>query len=98
MTAAGTDTAAAPIESGRAKQLPRALLLIGVVMAVVGSVGGPLITSVATTLHVSLAAAQWTLTVDEGFTAAAWIGAAITALALGISFTLRSRAAVTAAP
>ena len=44
--------------------LPRALLLIGVVMAVVGSVGGPLITSVATTLHVSLAAAQWTLTVS----------------------------------
>ncbi|MEY9862596.1 putative MFS family arabinose efflux permease [Catenulispora sp. GAS73] len=33
-------------------------------MAVVGSVGGPLITSVATTLHVSLAAAQWTLTVS----------------------------------
>ncbi|WP_370369694.1 MFS transporter [Catenulispora sp. GP43] len=38
--------------------------MIGVVMAVVGSVGGPLITSVATTLHVSLAAAQWTLTVS----------------------------------
>lgn len=47
-----------------ATPLPRALLLIGVVMAVVGSVGGPLITSVATTLHVSLAAAQWTLTVS----------------------------------
>jgi predicted MFS family arabinose efflux permease len=28
---------------------------------------------------------------DQGFTAAAWIGAAITALALGISFTLRPR-------
>jgi predicted MFS family arabinose efflux permease len=61
MTAAEQTTAgpAAP-----ATPLPRALLLIGVVMAVVGSVGGPLITSVATTLRVSLAAAQWTLTVS----------------------------------
>jgi hypothetical protein len=35
---------------------------------------------------------------DDGFTAAAWIGAVITALALGISFTLRPRAAATTAP
>ncbi|MEY9904970.1 putative MFS family arabinose efflux permease [Catenulispora sp. MAP12-49] len=67
MTAAGSagsdsDTQAGP--EAAATPLPRALLLIGVVMAVVGSVGGPLITSVATTLHVSLAAAQWTLTVS----------------------------------
>ncbi|MEZ0110920.1 MFS family permease [Catenulispora sp. EB89] len=35
---------------------------------------------------------------DGGFTTTAWIGAAITALALGISFTLRPRAAATTAP
>jgi predicted MFS family arabinose efflux permease len=39
------------------------LLLIAVVVAIAGSLGSPLITSVAVTLHVSLAAAQWTLTV-----------------------------------
>jgi predicted MFS family arabinose efflux permease len=39
------------------------LLSIAVVVAIVGSLGSPLITSVAVTLHVSLAAAQWTLTV-----------------------------------
>jgi predicted MFS family arabinose efflux permease len=33
------------------------------VVAIAGSLGSPLITSVAVTLHVSLAAAQWTLTV-----------------------------------
>ncbi|ACU73442.1 major facilitator superfamily MFS_1 [Catenulispora acidiphila DSM 44928] len=59
----GQRTRAEP-QAAAATPLPRALLLIGVVMAVVGSVGGPLITSVATTLHVSLAAAQWTLTVS----------------------------------
>lgn len=32
-------------------------------MAAVGSLGAPLITSVAGTYHVSLASAQWTLTV-----------------------------------
>ncbi len=39
------------------------LLFIALVVAVVGSLGAPLITSVATTFRVSLAAAQWTLTV-----------------------------------
>ena len=39
------------------------LLLIALVVAAVGSLGAPLITSVATTFHVSLASAQWTLTI-----------------------------------
>jgi predicted MFS family arabinose efflux permease len=39
------------------------LLYIALVVAAVGSLGAPLITKVATTFHVSLAAAQWTLTV-----------------------------------
>ncbi len=39
------------------------LLFIALVVAVVGSLGAPLITSVATTFHVSLASAQWTLTI-----------------------------------
>lgn len=39
------------------------LLFIALVVAAVGSLGAPLITSVATDLRVSLAAAQWTLTV-----------------------------------
>jgi len=39
------------------------LLVLVVVVVVVGGLGAPLITSVATTLHVSLAAAQWTLTI-----------------------------------
>ena len=39
-----------------------ALVFIGVVVAAVGSLGAPLITSVATTFDVSLSSAQWTLT------------------------------------
>ncbi|HEX8860711.1 MAG TPA: MFS transporter [Actinomycetes bacterium] len=39
------------------------LLFIALVVAAIGSLGAPLITSVATTYRVSLAAAQWTLTV-----------------------------------
>ncbi|MGW0663693.1 MFS transporter [Streptodolium elevatio] len=39
-----------------------ALLFVALVVAVVGSLGTPLITSVATTFHVSLDTAQWTLT------------------------------------
>ena len=46
---------------------PRALIptlmFIALVVAAVGSLGAPLITSVATTLDVSLASAQWTLTI-----------------------------------
>jgi predicted MFS family arabinose efflux permease len=47
----------------QARALTRTLLLIALVVAVVGSLGAPLITSVATTLRVSLDAAQWTLTI-----------------------------------
>jgi Arabinose efflux permease len=43
--------------------LVASLLFIALVVAVVGSLGAPLITSVATTFHVSLASAQWTLTI-----------------------------------
>jgi predicted MFS family arabinose efflux permease len=39
------------------------LLFIALVVAAIGSLGAPLITRVATTYRVSLAAAQWTLTV-----------------------------------
>ncbi|WP_328812461.1 MFS transporter [Rhodococcus sp. NBC_00297] len=39
------------------------LLFIALVVAAVGSLGAPLITSVATTFDVSLASAQWTLTI-----------------------------------
>jgi predicted MFS family arabinose efflux permease len=46
-----------------ARRLSPALVAVALVGAVVGSLGAPLITPVATTLHVSLAAAQWTLTV-----------------------------------
>jgi predicted MFS family arabinose efflux permease len=48
---------------GQGRALTRTLLLIALVVAVVGSLGAPLITSVATTLRVSLDAAQWTLTI-----------------------------------
>lgn len=43
--------------------LPISLVLIALLVAGVGSLGAPLITSVATEYGVSLAAAQWTLTV-----------------------------------
>jgi MFS family permease len=49
-------------ESGTALLVP-SLLFIALVVAVVGSIGAPLITSVATSFHVSLASAQWTLTI-----------------------------------
>lgn len=57
-------SAGEPALTGRqARALTRTLLLIALVVAVVGSLGAPLITSVATTLGVSLDAAQWTLTI-----------------------------------
>jgi len=49
------------VSSGR--RLSRGLVAVALGMAVVGSVGAPLITSVATSTGVSLGAAQWTLTV-----------------------------------
>jgi predicted MFS family arabinose efflux permease len=45
------------------RSLPTALILIALLVAAVGSLGAPLITRVAASYHVSLAAAQWTLTV-----------------------------------
>jgi predicted MFS family arabinose efflux permease len=46
-----------------ARLLVPALVFIALVVAAVGSLGAPLITSVATTFHVSLDSAQWTLTI-----------------------------------
>ncbi|WP_308468225.1 MFS transporter [Rathayibacter soli] len=46
-----------------ARRLGRALVTIGLLGAVIGSLGAPLITPVATGMHVSLDAAQWTLTI-----------------------------------
>ena len=46
------------------------LIFIALVVAAVGSLGAPLITSVATTFGVSLAAAQWTLTEADELLAA----------------------------
>jgi len=51
----------APEESPRG--LVFTVVFIGLVVAVVGSLGAPLITAVATEYGVSLAAAQWTLTI-----------------------------------
>ncbi|MEU3461218.1 MFS transporter [Streptomyces sp. NPDC006733] len=65
MTAApaqGRPTGTAPIRS-EAHRLVPALLFIALVVAAVASLGTPLITSVATTFHVSLDSAQWTLTI-----------------------------------
>jgi predicted MFS family arabinose efflux permease len=50
-------------EHSKARLLVPALMFIALVVAAVGSLGTPLITSVATTLHVSLDSAQWTLTI-----------------------------------
>ncbi|WP_149263447.1 MFS transporter [Actinomadura sp. K4S16] len=53
---------AAPARS-EARLLVPALIFIALVVAAVASLGTPLITSVATTFHVSLDSAQWTLTI-----------------------------------
>ncbi|MFB0629613.1 MFS transporter [Streptomyces sp. AB3(2024)] len=52
----------APIRA-EARLLVPALMFIALVVAAVASLGTPLITSVATTFHVSLDSAQWTLTI-----------------------------------
>ncbi|MFB8238060.1 MFS transporter [Kitasatospora purpeofusca] len=52
----------APIRSEAGLLVP-ALMFIALVVAAVASLGTPLITSVATTFHVSLDSAQWTLTI-----------------------------------
>ena len=53
----------ADVECRDSRLLVLALVFVGVVVAAVGSLGAPLITSVATTFDVSLSSAQWTLTV-----------------------------------
>ncbi|GGS56488.1 MFS transporter [Streptomyces cinerochromogenes] len=52
-----------PVARSEARLLVPALMFIALVVAAVGSLGTPLITSVATSFHVSLGSAQWTLTV-----------------------------------
>ncbi|MEU5078989.1 MULTISPECIES: MFS transporter [Streptomyces] len=54
---------ALPVARSEARPLVPALMFIALVVAAVGSLGTPLITSVATSFHVSLGSAQWTLTV-----------------------------------
>jgi predicted MFS family arabinose efflux permease len=58
-------TAASPTRQlpGEPPLLVPSLVFIALVVAAVGSLGAPLITTVARTYHVSLADAQWTLTV-----------------------------------
>ncbi|RDG37783.1 MFS transporter [Streptomyces corynorhini] len=50
-------------EHSEARLLVPSLMFIALVVAAVASLGAPLITSVATTFHVSLSSAQWTLTI-----------------------------------
>ena len=50
-------------ESLRGAAAGPSLMFIALVVAAVASLGTPLITSVATTFHVSLDNAQWTLTI-----------------------------------
>ncbi|WP_256862883.1 hypothetical protein [Microbispora sp. GKU 823] len=54
---------ASPVARSEARLLVPALMFIALVVAAVASLGTPLITSVATSFHVSLGSAQWTLTV-----------------------------------
>ncbi|MFD7155125.1 MFS transporter [Kribbella sp. NPDC059898] len=54
---------AVPVARSEARLLVPALMFIALVVAAVASLGTPLITSVATSFHVSLGSAQWTLTV-----------------------------------
>ena len=56
-------SAGAPPTRSEPRSLVPSLLFIALVVAAVGSLGAPLITSVASTFKVSLAAAQWTLTI-----------------------------------
>ena len=58
-----TPVARTTVAGARTRLLVPTLLFTALVVAAVGSLGAPLITSVATTFHVSLAAAQWTLTI-----------------------------------
>lgn len=59
----GVAVKAFPVARSEARLLVHALMFIALVVAAVASLGTPLITSVATSFHVSLGSAQWTLTV-----------------------------------
>ncbi|MEV6840414.1 MFS transporter [Streptomyces sp. NPDC051133] len=61
--AGGSAVKAFPVARSEARLLVPALMFIALVVAAVASLGTPLITSVATSFHVSLGSAQWTLTV-----------------------------------
>ncbi|MGX1545915.1 MFS transporter, partial [Streptomyces adustus] len=59
----GVAAKAFPAARSEARLLVPALMFIALVVAAVASLGTPLITSVATSFHVPLGSAQWTLTV-----------------------------------
>ncbi|MFE3627270.1 MFS transporter [Streptomyces goshikiensis] len=59
----GVAVKALPATRSEARLLVPALTFIALVVAAVASLGTPLITSVATSFHVSLGSAQWTLTI-----------------------------------
>ncbi|MGW1938442.1 MFS transporter [Streptomyces goshikiensis] len=59
----GVAVDAFPAGRSEARLLVPALTFIALVVAAVASLGTPLITSVATSFHVSLGSAQWTLTI-----------------------------------
>ncbi|GAA3121737.1 MFS transporter [Streptomyces goshikiensis] len=59
----GVAVDAFPAARSEARLLVPALTFIALVVAAVASLGTPLITSVATSFHVSLGSAQWTLTI-----------------------------------
>src|SRR5262245_27839412 len=61
ITAQTTSPAADTLSPARV--LVAVVVFVGFVVAVVGSLGAPLITAVAEHYHVSLAASQWTLTI-----------------------------------
>ncbi|MEV6939864.1 hypothetical protein AB0N19_37245, partial [Streptomyces sp. NPDC051132] len=74
--AGGVPVEALPVARSEARLLVPALVFIALVVAAVASLGTPLITSVATSFHVSLGSAQWTLT-------AALLGGAVATPVLG---------------
>ena len=60
---AGGDAAGGHEQLAEPPRLLATVMCIALVASAIGSLGAPLITSVATDLHVSLASAQWTLTI-----------------------------------
>jgi predicted MFS family arabinose efflux permease len=61
--AGAADRARAGRVAARPRVLVATLVFVALVVAAIGSLGAPLLTSVATTYRVSLAASQWTLTI-----------------------------------